>query len=338
MTSNQKIRIGIIGCGAVSEICHLPAIAKSTHAVASVLVDRNLERAKSVAAKFGVVEVVDSIDAARGKMDAAIVALPHHVHASATLELMKAGIHVLVEKPMAQHVDECVQMCRFARENRLVLAIGLMRRFQFAASWAKAAINAGILGNIQSFDIREGSIYNWPVASDFFFRKETAGGGVLLDTGAHTLDLMLWWLGDVASLEYFDDDYGGVEAESLLNITLASGIKGVVELSRTRLLRNTAIITGDRGTLTVSLHFNELAASSPELLEHEFNGVKGNQLPAQEYKDLFPPQLDDFIASIRDNRSPLVSGEEGTRSVRVIDECYGNRRPLDLPWMSSLTS
>jgi len=55
----------------------------------------------------------------------------------------------------------------------------------------------------------EGNVYSWPVASDFFFRKETAGGGVLMDTGVHTFDMLLWFFGEISDLDYRDDAFGG---------------------------------------------------------------------------------------------------------------------------------
>src|SRR5262249_523916 len=167
------------------------------------------------------------------------------------------GKSVLVEKPMALTVAECAAMMGAAERAGAILAVGLMRRFIWSHRFAHLLIEKGVLGQINSFDFREGSIYNWPVASDFFFRKEAAGGGVLIDTGAHTLHCLLHWLGDFASVDYFDDAEGGVDANCLMKLRLRSGVCGVLELSRTRKLRNTAIIYGDRGVLEVALGSND---------------------------------------------------------------------------------
>ncbi|MCX6022034.1 MAG: Gfo/Idh/MocA family oxidoreductase, partial [Chloroflexi bacterium] len=254
------LRVGIIGCGAVAEQGHLPAFAGFPNATVSVLVDRNLRRAGQLAAKFRVPVVCDDYTDALADMDAAIVALPHFLHAPVSIDLLKRGIHVLVEKPMALTAAECEAMNAAAEESGAVLAAGLMRRYIRLNRWVKDAIAAGRIGRVLSFDIREGFVYNWPVASDFFFRKEAAGGGVLMDTGAHTLDSLIWWLGDVDSVRYFDDSYGGVEADCEAHITMQSGATGIVELSRTRELRNTAIIRGEKGTLEVPFYHNLLTA------------------------------------------------------------------------------
>jgi predicted dehydrogenase len=134
-----------------------------------------------------------------------------------------------------------------------VLSVGMTRRFLHSGQFAKWAIDGGLLGEIHSFELMDGFVFGWPLATDFFFRKELAGGGTLIDAGVHALDQVLWWLGEVETFEYYDDNFGGVESECKLHLTMTSGVHGVVELSRTRNLRNTAIIRGERGELEVGL-------------------------------------------------------------------------------------
>jgi hypothetical protein len=86
-------------------------------------------------------------------------------------------------------------------------------------------LESGALGKIESFDFREGAVFNWPATTNSFWRRETAGGGVLADQGAHVLDLLLWWLGDFTSLTYVDDSQGGVEADCRLELSMKSGAR-----------------------------------------------------------------------------------------------------------------
>jgi predicted dehydrogenase len=243
-----------------------------------------------------------------------------------------------VEKPMAMSLAECQAMLEAAQEGEAILAVGLMRRFLDSARFVSAALQQGVLGQIKSFDVREGNVYNWPVQSDFFFRRESAGGGVLLDTGAHTLDLVLWWLGELADFEYYDDSYGGVEADCELYLTMESGAKGVVELSRTRNLRNTAIITGEHAAIEVHLRKNWVSLHCPDkrvgLSGKGFTGVS-KEGTEQNFTDLFRPQLEDGLAAIRGERPVTVPGIEACRSVALIERCYSTRRQLDLPWVTS---
>ena len=335
--NDTSLNIAIIGCGAVSEQFHLPSLG-GLHIRPVALVDRNTERAKRLADAFGVPRVYSDYNSCIREFDAAIVALPHHLHATVCSDLLRRGIHVLVEKPMALTKDECQAMVAAAEEGKAVLAVGLIRRFLHSAQWVKAMLDAEILGRIESFEFREGLVYDWPVASDFFFRKETAGGGVLMDTGAHTLDMLLWWLGDVADLQYCDDSYGGVEADCEVHLTMESGGRGVVELSRTRDLRNTAIVEGERGTLEFHFHQNWVALRLPNattgLAGYAFWSEPAGEA-VQGLGDLFRSQLEDWLGAIRDKRAPAVSGMQARRSVALIEECYARRERLRLPWMDT---
>ena len=330
--NNSVPRIAIIGCGAVTEHRYLPVLAEMG-IKPTLLVDINLQRARKLADAFNASRISDDYRS-QGEFDAAIVASPHYLHAPVGIDLLRRGIHVLVEKPMALAATECDEMIAAAEESKAVLAVGLMRRFIRNAQWVNAALDADLLGPIESFDFREGVIYDWPVASAFFFHKETAGGGVLIDTGAHTLDLLLWWMGDVASFEYYDDSYGGVEAECELLLTLASGATGVVELSRTRELRNTAILRGRRGEIEIGLGGKKYVAANPkEILAYTNGTVRSDPQLQQLYSELFPLQIKDWLRAIETRATPFVPGTVAARSVALIEACYKQRRLLELPWV-----
>jgi predicted dehydrogenase len=229
-------------------------------------------------------------------------------------------------------------MIQSAEKSGACLTVGLLRRFLYNARLTARLVHGGMLGRIGKFDFREGNPYSWPVQSDFFFRRETAGGGVLLDTGAHTLDLLLWWLGDVAEIEYFDDNYGGVEADCLLNLKLKSGAEGVVELSRTRPLRNTAILEADNGKLEVHLHRNSLTLQ----LTQDQCGISGSALDRpdgeamdQSLLDLAALQLENWIRAIRGEEALAVPAEEAARSVTLIENCYSRRQLWQFPWVNA---
>jgi len=335
----SKLRIAIVGCGAVAERGHLPAAMRLDNVDVAVLIDRDLDRARQLAKKFSVAEVATDIEAAIGSVDAAIVALPHNLHAPVCSRLLKAGIHTLVEKPMALTLAECELMERAAAEGNAVLAVGLMRRFLHSAMFVKTAIENGLIGKIRSFDLREGNVYNWPVSSDSFLRPETAGGGVLFDTGAHTLDLALWWLGDLDLVEYRDDSFGGVEADSLIRLRTSSGVEGSVHLSRTRNLRNTAIITGERGTIEVDLRKNHATVRlAGDDGAHDLVGYGRTENlpdePDQGFTSLFLPQLEDFVRAAQQGGKPRCAGEQAKHSIALIEQCYARRQPLELPWLA----
>jgi predicted dehydrogenase len=377
----ETINIAVVGCGAIVEQQHLPSLARLAAAgrcQVTTLVERDRARAERLAERFGIPEILtdhhDLFARARGRaqantqagsgpnVDAVVVGLPNHLHASIGIELLEIGLHMLVEKPVANTVADCDAMIAAAKKTGVTLAVGHMRRFAHAGRYAKWAIDSGLLGRIRSFDIQNGFVYAWPVTTDYLWHKEKAGGGVLIDLGVHTLDQMLWWLGDVQSFTYYDDNYGGVEADCKIEVTLESGAEGIVQISRTRDLRETAIIRGERAELevglvsnTVSLRFYRdtggqttsarmgiighadlaqgslLSADERHPREHVSHGFGTSA--EQKVADLVAAEHIDFIEAIRTGHPPAVSGIEARRSLALVEACYANRHLWELPWV-----
>jgi predicted dehydrogenase len=330
----DNLRLAIIGCGTVTETLHLPAIARSEHFTLAALVDSVLQRAQQLADTYNVPIVADDYRKVADEVDAAIVALPNYLHAPVTKELLRNGIHVLVEKPMALTGGECEEMIKEADSAGAVLAVGMDFRFFGAFQFVKKALDTGLLGNITGFDLRQGFIFQWPAKTDYFLRKDNAGGGVLIDIGVHELDLLLWWLGDYESVEYYDDAMGGVEADCELHLKLQCGAHGIVELSRTRKLRNTCIISGENATLEVGIWgYNPPVTLALKNHDNVLTGsVALGGLQDEGTLDPFCRQLDDFANSILSNRVPFVSGKEGKRAIQLIETCYAARQLIMEPW------
>ncbi|HEV8629934.1 MAG TPA: Gfo/Idh/MocA family oxidoreductase [Thermoanaerobaculia bacterium] len=329
----DPLRIAVVGCGAIAELQHLPALAASRQARAVALVDRELARAQALARRWRVPRAAADVAEVADDIDAAILALPNHLHAPVAIDLLRRGIHVLVEKPMAPTVADCDAMIAAAAGSGAVLAVGLEFRFFDSTDLVRELLGAGLVGPLAGFELRQGVIPRWPFASDFVLRKETAGGGVLADFGVHVLDLLLCWLGDWRAVECADDARGGLEADAELALTMASGVGGTVEVSRTRNLRNTCRFAGERGVLEVGVWDPDpevvlrLPAGDTVLAGRARRGGR-----ALTFRDAFCRQLDDFVGAVRDGREPRVPGREGRRTIALVEACYARRRPLALPW------
>lgn len=323
-----NLDLAIIGCGAITELAHLPSATRLAQVEVSALVDTDLARAEALARQYGVPRVARDVMELPELPHAAIVALPHDLHASVSLPLLRRGVHVLVEKPMALSVRECNEMIDAASQGSAVLAVGLVRRFFPEIRQARTIIDSGMLGSIRGFEVREGRIYDWKPSSDFFLKRKRAGGGVLIEAGVHALDTLHFLLGELSVDHYADDSYGGVEAEVELRLAFGSGGAGFVELSRTRDLRNTTLIHGDGATLEIDLPRRRLTLR---------RGSSSTDLPieggASGY-DVFDAQLADWIDAIRGGQPPSVGGEEGRRSMELVESCYSSRTLLELPWVA----
>ena len=330
------MNIVIVGCGAVTEISHLPALAR-LGITPGALVDRDAERASVLADAFGVPVAATALDQVAGPIDGAVVATPPATHRQITIELLRLGAHVLVEKPLALTAAEGTEMVHAAAEAGATLSVGLMRRQLAGARWVRAAIASGALGTIESFRFEEGGRYNWPIATDSSFRAASAGGGVLIDTGAHTLDLLQWWLGACSVVEYRDDAFCGVEADCRIVLELASGGRGTVELSRTRALPNAAWISGSHGSLEVSLVENQIITEPSSIAKQLHGDLRAGRLPRQSVEDLFVGQFEAWLRTLHGEDSEAVPAAEALQTVQLISDCYGKRRPLEMSWMRPAT-
>lgn len=333
---NRRPRVAIIGCGLQVELSQLPAISECDTAEITLLVDKVLPSAQRLAEKYDVGAVSDDYRRVIGKVDAAMVVLPNHLHAPVAADLLRNGIHVLVEKPMALNAKQCDEMIAAANEGNAILAVGLDFRFPKSSQFTYQALKQGLLGRALKFDLRMGNdLTTLDFKSDYLLRKEMAGGGVLIDLAVHALDLILWWLGDYERVDYYDDSMGGVEANCELHLQLRSGASGIIEASRTRALRNTCIIWGEKGALEVGLWtLMGLLKLTVKDQPISLSGVASDV--SEPWREVFCRQFNDFIAAVRDRRQPFVPGTEGKRSMVLIDECYAHRGVLPLPWLLPL--
>ncbi|QKT02476.1 Gfo/Idh/MocA family oxidoreductase [Ectothiorhodospiraceae bacterium 2226] len=329
----ERLRLAVVGCGAVAELFHLPAAVRHAGVEVTALVDRDPVRAKALAERFGVPTVLTDWRDVEQHADAAVVALPHFLHAPASIDLLQAGVHVLVEKPMALSSAEAERMSEAAQAAERVLAVGFQCRFYRNSRMVKHVLESGLLGRITRFDVRQGAQFGWPVLDGSAFRPET-GGGALTGMGIHALDLALWWMGDFSEVAYYDDAVGGVEADCELHLTLGEGIRGTAEFSHTRNLRNTWRIQGERGELEVGVSFNSplrlrVLGSELSLEGPVMEGARGDH----DMREVMLRQFDDFIGAVRSGSDPLTPGREGVRTARLYEACQRRRQPLDLPWL-----
>jgi predicted dehydrogenase/nucleoside-diphosphate-sugar epimerase len=338
----------VIGCGAVAREFHLPVLAGHEEVRLVALVDRDLARARELAERYAIPGAFGDVDEIeQGSIDAALVTTPPQHHAPCAIELARRGIHVFVEKPMALGYDDAAAMVRAAEEAGVVLAVGLFRRLLPSTRLLRAAIESRMLGRPLSFDVEEGGVYGWPLTTLAGMRKESAGGGVLIDAGTHTLDRLLFLFpGPAEILEYRHDALGGIEADCFLRLRLRDGpdpIEGCVTLSRTRTLRNSVRIECERGALEVRSGEQYRISIRPhelELFDRMRNEVRGYDLTlgwAGEADapgfEAFRTEIDDWIGAIRSGRGPQLSGRSALPTVKLIEDCYRSARSIVEPWV-----
>jgi predicted dehydrogenase len=193
---SKRLRAGVVGAGGIVREGHLPALRKAGVEIVAIC-DPNLERAAEVAQRFGVPRVLATHHEllASGDLDLVTIGAPNALHAPVALDALRAGCHVLVEKPIATSSADARTMADTARAQGLLLGVNHHMRFAPATRIIKTAVESGALGTVYLTDVRLARQSGIPGYGSWFTRGELAGAGALFDIGVHMLDLGLHLLG-----------------------------------------------------------------------------------------------------------------------------------------------
>ena len=194
----KKYKFGVVGCGSIAEIAHLPSIRKTPEAQLEAVCDIDAKRVKEVAAKWGAKYAFTNYRKMfkNLELDAVVVATPNNVHRNQAVAAAKAGINVIIEKPLAITNKEAWDIVETCRKYGVKLAVGCDRRFWTHNQWAKQLIEEGVIGKIlmsrASLHEHWHNYQNYVAKTDFRLRCEVAGGAAISDPGAHAIDLLTW--------------------------------------------------------------------------------------------------------------------------------------------------
>ena len=339
-------RLAIIGCGAAARLCHLPALAAGTPLRLVALVDRVEANARDAATRYAELRAAHSTAPAEAPVvsgdlatvlpgiDAAVVATAHESHAAVATTLLRAGKHVLIEKPLALTVEQAERIRAAAAESGALVMPAHVRRLFPSARWVKSIIDSGRLGTVHRVSWAEGRPYSWPVVSPFMFEPASVGGGVLADSGPHVLDVLLWWLGEPARVTSVADNAdGGADSEVAIGLTFGT-VEAQVELSRLRELGNTCAIAAEHGMITVDTGFPAEYTERDAVGAVIASGPVPVLQPAQgTWVGLFREQFADFDRAIVGEPTRLANFDDGVATVRLLEACRAlpaNRLPQ--PW------
>ena len=323
-------RIAVIGCGAIARSLHMPALARHPDIVPHlVLVDRDADRAWALAAEFGITRTAGNYADVLEDVDGVVVTVPHHLHYRISMDCLRAGKHVLCEKPLAESPAEAREMVAAADAAGVTLSANHTRRLYPVTQRIKELLDQGAIGKLTRIQFFCGEKFDWPAASGFYFGLGGGPHGVLFDKGPHVLDLICWWLGgkpEVVSCR--DDSFGGGEA--MISLLLKRETCTVdAQFSFLSPYPNTYTIEGDAGRIEATLFdfraFDLVSKSGAR------RKVK-LETPVRSIDDFGRFMIDNFLAVIRGTERPLVPAASVLDSVILIEECYTRRLRYDMPW------
>ena len=328
----MPVRVAVVGAGFVG-LDHLGAYASWSDAKIVGVVDTDLPRATEAAARYGgrpyasVGELLAS-----EQVDALSVCVPTGLHLPVVREVVAAGAHILLEKPMAASVTDCDEIARLCRAAGVLLMLGFTHRFHAELRKAKEMIEEGRLGEVMlahdhfSF----GETGPWPA---WYYSRELSGGGELMHDAVHLVDRMAWLIGSPI-----------VEVDGRTT-TYARGIEGV-EDGGVAILRfaNGAIGSMFVNQSTFPLHQDAPSVPMPGRLELELHGKRGSfryrtwqslefDSPDEHWvldnqpRDELRLEVREFLDAIAEGRPPIVAAREGRRGVATVAAiCESERR------------
>ncbi len=197
MPKKTSVNVAVIGAGAIG-LDHIASYQKHPAARVVVVAENNAERGREAISHFHVPDLVADYREvlARADVDVVSIALPTYLHASAALDALRAGKHVMIDKPIATNARDAAKIIALARQKRRKVMVGQNQRFAGANQIIRQQVLAGKLGDVYHargvWQRRSGI----PRIGSWFTQKKFAGGGCTYDIGVHALDLAMHMLGD----------------------------------------------------------------------------------------------------------------------------------------------
>ncbi|MDQ8705401.1 Gfo/Idh/MocA family oxidoreductase [Streptomyces sp. LHD-70] len=318
----------VIGCGDVSTI-HLEAIEAVEEIELVAVCDTDPEALAAAVERYGVPGFADHCALlAEMRPDVAHVCTPHHQHVPVALDLLDAGVHVLIEKPLAHTHEEAERLVEAAERSDTRIGVCFQNRYNATSQAARELLDSGEVGAV----LGATATVMWARTADYYRAKpwrgrwETAGGGLLINQAIHTLDLVQWLVGDVvdvngrASTRLYGDVIE-VEDTAELLLTHDGGARSVVFGSLTNVVHApvTIDITAERGTLSIRGDLTITHADGRvETVKERRAPSNGRTYWGVSHEAL----IRDFYARLGEDEPFWISPREATKSLRILKDVY----------------
>ncbi|QDU32220.1 Glucose--fructose oxidoreductase precursor [Poriferisphaera corsica] len=354
MTSKERMKLAIIGTGNIAQQ-HLKSVEKLNHVELVAVCDVNSEAADKVADEYGVKAFYDHKALIKSNMaEAVLIATPHYFHTDIAIDALRAGLHVLSEKPMAVTKRDCERMLAAHTDQSKVFAVVFNFRTYPALAKAKELLDSGELGEIIRVNV---TATDWLRTNAYYesgtwrAKWATEGGGVLVNQCPHHIDLIQWLTGVPTRIfavckfgQHHDIE---VEDDVVATFEYANGAVGIFTTSTGECPgRNRIEISTQKGLLTIN-NLTELTLLRNESTCKdviETGGMWDNpwpwkcEIPVGSFDDLFGRalrlNLSAFAKAVLGEGEPLAVAEEGMKSVEMANAMLYStliNQAVDLP-------
>ena len=329
----MSIKVGIIGCGKIAQVRHIPEYASNPNTEVYGFYDINLARAEELAKQYGGKAFASYEELlADESIEAVSVCAANHVHAEITIAALKAGKHVLCEKPMAVTLPECEAMVAAAKESGKYLMIGQNQRLAKAHAKAKELIEQGAIGRVLTFRtiFGHGGPETWsvdPGKNTWFFDKTKAAMGAMADLGIHKTDMIQYVLGTkivktqavLTTLDKKDATGGliGVDDNAICIYQMENGVIGTMTASWTYYAAedNTTMIYGTKGELRLyddpKYSVQQINADGTRI-DYQIDQIQTND------NQTASGVIDLFVECLVEKKEPEISGENVLHAMKAV--------------------
>ena len=334
---------GIIGTGDIAAV-HARAIASVVNAHLAGVTDIAGDKALAFSKQFSC-KVFDSVSALVNSPEIEIVCIctPSGTHLEPALEVIKAGKHCIVEKPLEVTMRRCEAIISAAKKKDVLVAGIFPMRFLDINREVRKAVDAGRFGKLVLGDV----YVKWFRSQSYYEQVKwrgdlkISGGGALMNQAIHSVDLLRWMMGDVAEVNAFSTTLGhsglDVEDTAIANLRFKNGALGVIEAS-------TAVFPGSYKRMEILGTRGSVVIEEEKIVKWEFTDETEHD---REIRLLFSGeniegggvsdpkaindtghirQISDMIEAIETGRPPAIDAEEATKAVEIIEAIYESAR------------
>jgi predicted dehydrogenase len=327
----QKIRFGILGCGTIGDV-HARAIMALKEAELIAVCDANRDRANDYAKKYGVKFYLSFEDMLLDpEIDAVTICTPSGMHAEQAITALKAGKHVLLEKPMALNSKDAKRICDEAQKTNKLLSVVFQMRYTDDIRYLKKIIEDGKLGQLVFCDLY---MKYWR-SPDYFkvspWRGTFAmdGGGALMNQGIHGIDIMHYLCGEPKLIDAkVKTLVHGIETEdtAIAAVEYPSGALGVIQASTTSNpgFDRRIEINGSRGyAVIIDAHIEKLFIDGEFIIDKKVDaGVGTASDPTKMSHEKHTLQFKNFIRAIHGDEQLISTAKDGYAAVNFIEHIY----------------
>lgn len=327
------MKVGIIGCGKIAQVRHIPEYVENANAQIYGFYDINLERAKELAKKYDGKAYASYEELLNDpQIEAVSVCAANSAHAEITIAALKAGKHVLCEKPMATTLEDCEAMVKAAEESGKYLMIDQNQRLAKAHVEAKKMVDDGLIGDIVTFrtTFGHGGPETWsidPGKNTWFFDRKKAAMGAMADLGIHKTDLIQFLTSQTvvettAKLMTLDkkDANGemiGVDDNAICIYKMSGGIVGTMTASWTYYGAedNSTILYGTKGIMRIyddPVHTIVVIAKDGTRTEYDVEAIQTND------NQTSSGIIDLFMDCLVNEKKPEISGASVLSAMRAV--------------------